>query len=53
MIVFTDNEGRIKDVGTTTDETLIPHEINDTDNPFKGWSVAKICCYKVQVNNGV
>ena len=53
MIVFTDSEGRIKDVNTTSDSSLIPQEINDEDNPFNGWSVAKICCYKVQVKDGV
>lgn len=53
MILYTDNEGRIKDVGSTNDTSLIRLEVNDGDNPFTGWSVAKICCYKVQVNNGI
>ena len=54
MILFTDEEGRVKDVNITSDPSLIPLEINDDeDNPFKDWSVAKICCYKVEVAEGV
>lgn len=45
MIVFVNERDEIKDVGSTTDKTLklvlIP------DNSFEGWSVAKICCHKV------
>ena len=53
MTVYTDDEGRIKDVGTTEDETLIPVEIiDDEDNPFNGWSVSRICCYRVRVADG-
>lgn len=50
MIVFTDDEGRIKDVNTTIDSSLTPVEV--TDGTFDGWSVAKICCYKVAVTDG-
>lgn len=50
MTVYTDTEGRIKDVGSTTDTTLIPQEV--TDGTFDGWTTAKICCYKVSVSNG-
>lgn len=53
MILYVDTENRIKDVNITSDSSLTPLEIDDTDNPFIGWSVAKICCYRVQVNNGV
>ena len=54
MILFTDKEGRVKDVNITSDPSLIPLEVNDDeDNPFKDWSVAKICCYKVEVKDGV
>lgn len=52
MIVFTDENGNIKDVGTTSDASLIRVEINDVDNPFNGWSTAKICCYRVNVVDG-
>lgn len=51
MIVYVNENGEIKDVNTTSDSSLIPVEV--TDGTFDGWSVAKICCYKVQVNNGV
>lgn len=52
MKVFVDSENRIKDVGMTSDLTLTELEINDEDNPFEGWSQAKICCYKVNVVDG-
>ena len=53
MTVYTDEEGRIKAVGSTKDETLIPVEIiDDEDNPFNGWSVSRICCYRVRVADG-
>ena len=53
MKVFVDNENRIHDVGTTSDPELIELEINDESNPFSDWSKAKICCYKVNVSDGV
>ena len=53
MIVYTDSNGCIKDVGTTSDDSLIPVEILDDDeNPFTGWSDARICCYRIHVTNG-
>ena len=53
MTVYTDEQGRIKAVGSTEDETLIPVEIiDDDDNPFKGWSVPRICCYRIRVVDG-
>ena len=51
MIVYVNENYEIKDVGTTEDETLTPLEILH-NNPFEGWSVAKICCYKVNVKDG-
>lgn len=53
MILFTDKEGRIKDVNTTSDESLIPIEVVDEDNPFTNWTIAKICCYRIEVTDGV
>lgn len=53
MIVFTDQEGCIKDVNTTSDTSLIEVRINDEENPFKNWSIAKICCYRVTVQDGI
>lgn len=53
MIVYINQNGEIHDVGTTTDETLSPVEIiDDEENPFTGWSDARICCYRVQVVEG-
>lgn len=53
MIVYVNSNGEIHDVGTTTDETLSPVEIiDDEENPFHGWSDARICCYRVQVVEG-
>lgn len=54
MILYCDSNGNIYDVdkNTTGDETLIPIEVNDEDNPFDGWSKAKICCYRCQVVDG-
>lgn len=51
MILYTNERGEIKDVGSTTKSNLNILIVNDEDNPFKGWSKAKICCYKVQVQN--
>lgn len=52
MKIYVNDKDEIKDVGTTTDESLIEYIINDEYNPFAEWSVAKICCYKVNVENG-
>lgn len=53
MIVYVNQNGEIHDVETTTDETLTPVEIlDDEENPFTGWSDAKICCYKIHVTDG-
>lgn len=53
MKVYVDSENKIRDVGSTSDTALIELTINDEDNPFEGWSKAKICCYKVNVENGI
>ena len=53
MTVYVDSESKIRDVGSTKDTFLKELYINDSDNPFKGWSSAKICCYKVTVENGI
>ena len=43
MIIYVDNENQIKSVNAVL-PSLTPIEINDEDNPFDGWSEAKICC---------
>lgn len=53
MKVFVDKDGYIRAVGTTTDTSLTELTINDETNPFKDWSTAKICCYKVTVQDGI
>lgn len=53
MKVYVDSESKIRDVGSTSDTTLTELTINDEGNPFAGWSTAKICCYVVNVVDGV
>ena len=53
MFIFVNENNEIKDVGNTSDTSLTCIEINDVDNPFSNWSVAKICCYKVNVSDGM
>ena len=55
MKVYVDSENKIRAVGTTTDTSLTEVFIDETADifPFKGWSTAKICCYKVTVVDGI
>lgn len=55
MILYVDNENKVRAVNTTTDTSLTPLYVDETADsfPFKGWSVAKICCYKVSVSDGI
>lgn len=53
MKVFVDKDGCIRAVGSTTDTSLTEVIINDETNPFKDWSAAKICCYKITVQDGI
>ena len=53
MKVFVNDRNEIKDVHSTKDNTLTEIFINDEENPFKDWSIAKICCYRVDVREGV
>lgn len=53
MILYVNSNNEVKDVDITNDEKLIPLEVNDDEfNPFKDWSVAKICCFQVEVTDG-
>lgn len=53
MKVYVDSDSKIKAVGSTEDTSLTELIINDDeDNPFNGWSSAKICAYKCAVENG-
>ena len=54
MILYVNERNEIKDVNETSDPSLISLEVNDDDfNPFKDWSIAKICCYKATVSDGI
>jgi hypothetical protein len=53
MVIYVNNKNEIKDVGSTNNPNLIPLTILDEDNPFDGWSIAKICCFKAEVENGI
>jgi len=55
MILYVDNENKVRAVDTTTDTSLTPLYVDETADsfPFKGWSTAKICCYKVTVVDGI
>ena len=52
MIVYVNANSEIKAVGSSSDASLTALHINDDANPFNGWSTAKICCYKVAVQDG-
>ena len=53
MIIFVNDRNEIKDVHSTKDTSLKEVVIHDEENPFKDWSIAKICCYRVDVREGV
>lgn len=53
MYVSVNKKNEIKMVGVSTDPNLTALYINDDNNPFDGWSSAKICCYKVNVKDGI
>lgn len=51
MIIFINEKNQIKDIGSTNKDNLTAIVIPKEDNPFEGWSNAKICCYAVQLTN--
>lgn len=53
MKVYVNENMEIKAVDSTTDETLTELIIDDATNPFADWSKAKICSYKVVVQDGI
>lgn len=55
MILYVDSENKVRAVNSTTDTSLTPLYVDETADlfPFKGWSIAKICCYKVTVQDGI
>lgn len=50
MKIFVNERNEILDVGETRDSSLTPYEVEDS--MFEGWSVAKICCFKIYVSFG-
>ena len=48
MILFVNSKNEIKDVGTTKDTSLTHIEVDDNENPFSDWTIAKICCYRIE-----
>ena len=52
MILYVNENNEVKDVNITNNEKLIALSVNDDDKNFKGWSIAKICCHKVEVKDG-
>ena len=55
MILYVDSENKVRAVNSTTDTSLTPLYVDENNKqfPFKGWSIAKICCYMVNVSDGV
>lgn len=51
MILFVNKKGEIKDIDRTEDKSLTALEITG-NNPFEGWSDARIRCYRVEVRDG-
>ena len=51
MILFVNERGEIKDIDSTEDKSLKELEITG-NNPFEGWSDARIRCYRVEVRDG-
>lgn len=51
MILFINEKNEIKDVNETSNPNLVPVEVDN--DIFLGWSFAKICCFKVKVENGI
>ena len=49
MVIFINNKNQIKAVNSTNDPDLKAYELVEKSNPFNTWSIAKICCYEVEV----
>lgn len=52
MYVYVNDRNEIKSVDTPI-EGLTGYYINDDGNPFATWSIAKICCYKADIVDGI
>lgn len=54
MIIYTDNTGRVMNIGNTDRMDLNLVELDETapDYPFREWSSLRICCYRVAAQDG-
>lgn len=55
MYISVNSKNEIKEVGVTADPNLTALYVDENSEayPFNGWSKAKICCYKVNVSDGI
>lgn len=53
MYISVNEKNEIKKVGVDDTLTVLYVDENAEMFPFKGWSEAKICCYKVTVSDGI
>lgn len=55
MYISVNSQNEIKEVGISTDTSLTSLYVDEKNEnfPFKGWSEVKICCYKVEVKDGI
>ena len=55
MYISVNSQNEIKEVGISADTSLTSLYVDENNEnfPFKGWSEVKICCYKVEVKDGI
>ena len=53
MYISVNDKNEIKKVGIDENLTVLYVDENSADYPWNGWSEAKICCYKVEVKDGI
>ena len=53
MYISVNEKNEIKKVGIDENLTVLYVDENSADYPWNGWSEAKICCYKVEVKDGI
>lgn len=56
MILYVNGKNEVVDVNATENKNLIPLVVNEDieeNKSFLSYSIAKMCCYKVEVENGI
>ena len=53
MYLSGNERNEVKKVGIDENLTILYVDENNSEYPFKGWSDAKICCFKVNVTDGI